>query len=266
MLTVSRQEFSRLTGMFAAEHLGFVVDAMAAGNTTVKAWVDNLVRPRAALLWDLEHTVYLAGSVEDAQAWRTLFDEQIAATKPGFLKLHCDPVAADTVFGGYRLQPRDRVLYRGTAAPAVRPTRLLSDGFEISAINERFDQLRRLRNFDAVLDEIESCWPSGEEFRRSGFGFVAHDMEQIVCWCTAECVSPRMCGIGIETLPAYQGRGFATLTAHRFLQHCADRGILAHWDAWTDNLPSIAAAERVGFTKIESYSIYTGIFDDATAP
>lgn len=263
VIVVPPVELSRLRTFFAAEHLGFVVDAMAAGNTVVKVWADNLVTPTAVLLWDLQHAVYLAGSAEHAQHWRDLFDEQIAATKPGFLKLHITAAAADTVFDGYDLQPRDRVLYRATTTPELR-TLPLPDGFAISSINDRFDQLRGLRNFDAVVDEIESCWPSVEGFRRSGFGFVAHNGDHIVCWCTAECVSPRTCGIGIETLPDYQGRGFATLTAQRFLQHAADQNTVAHWDAWAGNAPSIAVADKIGLTYVESYSIYTGVLDDTT--
>lgn len=262
MIMVPPAELSRLRTIFAVEHLGFVVDAMAAGNTSVEAWADNLVTPTAVLLWDLQHTVYVAGSAEPAQHWRDLFDEQIAATNPGFLKLHITAAARDTVFDGYDLQPRDRVLYRATTTPAELRTPPLPDGFAISSINDRFDQLRGLHNVDAVVEEIESCWPSIEAFRRSGFGFVAHDANQIVCWCTAECVSPRSCGIGIETLPEYQGRGFATLTAHRLLQHCSEQSTVAHWDAWAGNVPSVAVADRIGLTKIETYSIYTGTFDD----
>ena len=63
-------------------------------------------------------------------------------------------------------------------------------------------------------------------------------------------------GIGIETLPAYQGRGFATLTATAFLQYGCARGLTPYWDAFTSNAPSLAVAEKVGFVKAADYSVF----------
>lgn len=266
MLLMPREGLSRVRTLVAAEHLAFVVDAMAAGNTAARAWVDDLLAPRAALIWDLGHAVYLVGRIDEARSWRRVFDEQVAATNPGFLKVHLTQSVADSVFAGWPLQERARVLYRGSTAPAVPPSLRLPDGFRISAINDRFDQLCRLDNFDHVLAEIRSCWPSVRAFRQSGFGYIAHDANQVVCWCTAECVSQRACGIGIETLPAYQRRGFATMTAGAFLQHCADRGIVAHWDAWADNRPSTRVAEKIGLARVERYSIFVGAFEDVPPP
>lgn len=134
----------------------------------------------------------------------------------------------------------------------------LPAGFRISSINDRFHDLGALGNFAEVIEEIESCWNSVGDFRRAGFGFVAHDSQQIACWCTAECVSDGRCGIGIETVSAYQQQGFATLTASAFVDHCIDTGMTAYWDAWTDNLPSVAVAEKIGFSKAETYSIFVG--------
>jgi len=77
-----------------------------------------------------------------------------------------------------------------------------------------------------------------------------------VCWCTAEYVSDRKLGIGIETLPAYQGRGFATLTAAAFVQLCCARGLMPHWDAFQSNAPSLAVARKVGFEPVAEYAVF----------
>jgi GNAT superfamily N-acetyltransferase len=262
MIIVPASQLRRLRELSPAEHFGLVMDSMTAGHTTAQAWADDPLNPQASLVWDLQHSVFLVGSVQDAQGWRRLFDEQIAAAGPGLLKLHTTPSDADRVFGDYQLQPRGRVLYRQVAPARRQQPHRLPEGYRISSITERFDDLTRMANFDAVLAEIEACWPSVGHFRRSGFGYVAHDDGQIVCWCTAECVSDGVCGIGIETVADHQGRGFAALTARRFLQHCDQRGIRAHWDAWADNLASIAVAGRIGLTKIETYLVFVGVFED----
>jgi RimJ/RimL family protein N-acetyltransferase len=85
---------------------------------------------------------------------------------------------------------------------------------------------------------------------------------QIVCWCTAEYVSCGWCGIGIETIQAYQRRGLATATATAFLAHCAAHGIQPHWDCWANNVPSVRVAEKVGFALVEEYEVHCGRIED----
>jgi hypothetical protein len=147
-------------------------------------------------------------------------------------RLYATETAANAVFAEHSLRWRERVLYRGDRLAVAGWPRRVPAGFRISAINERFPELRMLSNFAEVTAEIGSCWNSMADFRRAGFGFCAHDAGTIVCWCTAEYVSDGQCGIGIETVAAYRGRGFATLTASAFVEHCAGRGVVPHWDAW----------------------------------
>jgi RimJ/RimL family protein N-acetyltransferase len=68
-------------------------------------------------------------------------------------------------------------------------------------------------------------------------------------------VSARWCGIGIETVATYRGRGLARATAQALLGECASRGLVPHWDAWADNLPSVAVAKRIGFELVEEYAV-----------
>jgi RimJ/RimL family protein N-acetyltransferase len=115
----------------------------------------------------------------------------------------------------------------------------------------------RLQNVQHVIAEIESCWPSLQQFYDKGFGVtLLLGEEEIVCWCTAEYVSAGRCGIGIETDEAYQNRGFATLTAAAFVEDCLARQVAPHWDSWTTNVPSLAVAEKVGFRMVQEYFVY----------
>ena len=72
-------------------------------------------------------------------------------------------------------------------------------------------------------------------------------------WCTAEYVSPGVCGVGIETLEPYQKRGLATVAAQTFVQHAMRLGWQVHWDSWLNNTPSIRVAEKAGFEKVTEY-------------
>jgi RimJ/RimL family protein N-acetyltransferase len=42
------------------------------------------------------------------------------------------------------------------------------------------------------------------------------------------------------------------------MEYCAERAVTPHWDAWTNNLASVAVAEKAGFQWIETYTIYVG--------
>lgn len=265
MELLPHRDVHRVRRLFAAEHLALVIDAVSAGNSPARVWADDSVT-RSALVWDRHHSVYFAGSVDDAQEWRALFDREIAPVGRGVLKIYATPEAVGTVFAGLPLQRRERVLYRGHGLAARDRSRSLPPGFHLSAIDDLGSELGglgRLAKAAEVIAEIESTWGSVADFLRAGFGFVAHDTEQIVSWCVAEFVSEGKCGIGIETIESHRGQGFATLTASVFTEACAQRQITPYWDAWTSNRASTAVAERLGLHQVETYSVSLGDFDDA---
>ena len=247
--------------LFDAEHQRFMLEAIVTGTTPARVWVDDAAAPAAALVFDGHHTVQLAGAVtDDARGWRQLFDREIASSEPGFLKVYVSEVAAAAVFSDLRLERRDRVLYRlGGPATGDRSARL-PEGFHVASMGDRFAEVSPLAGFSEVVAEIESGWSSVADFCRHGFGYVAHDGSKIVSWCTAEFLSADHCGTGIETRPDHQRRGLATACASAFVAECVRRGLVAYWDAWATNLPSLTVAERVGFERVADYSILVGDF------
>ena len=228
---------------FSEPQVRFVMDSMIAGNTPAVAWVSS----SGAVVFDGAHCLYIAGT--DPAAVSVVAD--LAQGRDGLVK----------VYGGnLRLTGRSRSLYAASASsvagPSVAvPEGSLPEGYKIASIVESMDGLGPLRNFSALLDEVTSMWGSDQAFLTRGFGFCAHDGTTIASWCTAEYVSPGRCGIGIETVQAFHGRGLATAVGAAFLRSCASRSMVAHWDAWTDNAPSIAVAEKLGFSLLATYSV-----------
>ena len=68
-------------------------------------------------------------------------------------------------------------------------------------------------------------------------------------------MSEDKCGIGIETIEEYEGRGIATIVASEFARHALTSGRRPHWDCWVSNTPSIRVAEKVGFADVYNYRI-----------
>ena len=273
MIYSLESNLERVRPLFTGDHLALVIDAVIAGNSPGRLWVDDPADPHSVFLWDKSHSFYLAGAPDQAAdnvALSRLFHDQISlyalAHDFGIFKVYTSSEnwtpTPETLFAANNLRKLDRVFYRGATLNISDWRARLPAGFQVSAINDEFAALSALENFALVTEEIKSCWNALDDFRQRGFGFCTHDSERIVCWCTAEYVSGNQCGIGIETVEEYQRRGFASATASAFVEYCQERGIRPHWDAWATNTPSVRVAETVGFQKVEEYSSSLGQFGD----
>jgi len=102
-------------------------------------------------------------------------------------------------------------------------------------------------------------WSSPQAYR-ARFGSVARVGDTIVYWCTAEYVSERMCGIGIETIENYQNQGIASATAAHFINECLRRQVTPHWECDQQNIGSKRVAEKVGFDLLQETVVWSGYF------
>lgn len=259
--------------LFDVPHLGFVVDAMAAGNSPATIWVDDIAQPRSAFIWDTTHSLYVGGAADNptfmADVGKLISETLLPEGQKqqlGVFKIYSASAewAAEIpqLFQREMLTQYERMLFRfdpgnETQSPVVLP------GFQVQPITRELLENADRANAENVLEEIGSCWTALDRFYAQGFGFcVVTDNGDIAGWCTAEYVSDGVCGVGIETVEAYQGQGVATMAARAFVQHCAVRGWTAHWDSWTTNLPSVKVAQKAGFQKVIDYSIQIYMFEE----
>jgi GNAT superfamily N-acetyltransferase len=261
-----------LHALFDLPHLGFVVDAMVAGNSPATIWIDNVDHPQSAFIWDNSHSLYFGGAADNPN-FKTDLGKLITDTilpegqkqQLGVFKIYStsDAWAAQIpdLLQRETLPIRERMLFRfGPGSVTHSPVAL--SGFQLQPITRDLLADSGRANAANVLEEIGSCWTALDRFYAQGFGFcVVTDAGDIAGWCTAEYVSDGVCGVGIETVEAYQGQGVATLAATAFVQHCATQGWTAHWDSWATNLPSVKVAQKVGFQKVTDYSVQIYMFD-----
>jgi RimJ/RimL family protein N-acetyltransferase len=141
---------------------------------------------------------------------------------------------------------------------------LLPDGFHLRFVDRALLAETHLQNLIDLTEEMRSERASVEDFLTHSFGVcIVHDAE-IVGWCLSEYNSGQRCEVGIQTLPAYRRRGFATAMASAFIEHALDTGLTEiGWHCWVSNTPSIATARKVGFRKVKDYPVYLAWFDDA---
>ncbi|HEX2906181.1 MAG TPA: GNAT family N-acetyltransferase [Phototrophicaceae bacterium] len=264
------EQFATVRPLFIGQHLELVIDGIIAGNSPVLIWVDDLARPRTAYIWDKFHCHYLAGNPHNATFNAELcglIAEQLlpTITPPVFVKVTYTPEwepHVPALFPAIELKLYPRVFLTLNNFNGSEWRRRIPDGFTMQPINAALLGNTSLNHVTEVLAEIRQCWPSVEQFLANGFGFcLVHHQEEIAGWCTGEYRSAGKCGIGIETVEAYQRRGLAQLTASALVEHALAAGLAPHWDSWARNVPSVAVAEKIGFRVAVNYSAYVGVFE-----
>jgi GNAT superfamily N-acetyltransferase len=262
-------EYSQALPLIGAEqptYFPIVARALAEGNTPGELWVDAVDKPTSAFMWDEDVICGLAGDPDNGpfnDAVAHLITERIMphnlARGKGWLKVYYTSEAweeqAAALFAGATIRKVDRRLYAMRWLKVADWQSRVPTGFEVRRMDAALLRAGGLGNLARVVEEIGCCWPSVEHFLANGFGFCMLGEGRIVCWCTGEYASGHDIGIGIATDPGYQGRGFATLTAAAFVQHCIANNLTAYWDARADNLPSLAVAEKVGFERVSDYRV-----------
>lgn len=134
-----------------------------------------------------------------------------------------------------------------------------SDDFDDSA-EEGYEMIRiKKEHFVGVKNEflqekISLYWPAPETFLKEGIGYASIYEDEIVSVCFSGFVAGNVHGIDIETLKPHQGKRLAQSLARKFVQECLQKDIIAYWDCMKMNKPSIAVAERLGFTHVSTYT------------
>ena len=249
------------------------VESIAEGNTAGQCWaVSESGQPAAAILWDQGNNVFYlsCGRVSDTVVAEcaSLFSQKIRgyAVSGNLSYFRICAGSRDleeqlpSVLPDCDLVPRHKVFYGLAEDTRVSGPARTPEGLRIVSIDRECLSSGKYAGIDAIKAEINWMWTSFERYFGAGFGYAAVLNEKIVCWCTSEYVSSRMCGIGIETDEEYRGRGIATATTQRFLDECRTRGIRPHWECDPDNRASVRVAQKAGFALLDEMKCWAGRF------
>lgn len=251
----------------------WAIASVAAGNTAGRLWLAEGDGPEPTLLlWDQGNNVfYLAGAAPAPSARDALTRVVAEELRPtpvaqGLARFKIRAITpalealASKLFAGANLQEATSAVYLFEArSPSVTPMPAIPD-FQLLPISRALLEHAGLEGCREVLEEIRWMWADPERFYREGFGVAACVPGAVVGWCTAEYVSPGRCGVGIATVPAFEGQGVATAMAARFVALCHTRGIAPLWETATTNLASRRVAAKVGFTLAAESRAWIGTF------
>ena len=273
MKEISEYRIEEYVKHFPGSQPEMVLASVIDGNTEAQLWYtpqpdSNVV----CFLWDKGNNVfYLSGQLvlpETIKDLASLINTHVKekAIKEGLSYFNVKTLSSSLensitdIFQNIALHKIDKFFYtfRAQKVKSIPNPRL--EGIQYHPIDADFLEEGRFENSQDVKSEIEWMWPSLGRFLEKGFGIIAVLDASIVCWCTAEYVSEKKCGIGIEVVDEFQNKGIATATAAHFLEHCMNRNIFAHWECDKDNIGSVRVAEKVGFEKIEETVFWSGEF------
>lgn len=247
-------------GLLTKSKKYFVYQSILDGNTPGEIYFNDLLNPTSAVILDGGNFVlYLegVGSKKDlfyikndilTDALREKYDEWI-------LVVFGDQTwrsSFDQVFTSHEVHIGEKTLLRHELCEIHEFA--IDKSIQVTPItNEILNS--DMSHVKDLIEEVSSMWGSKEGFEKKGFGTCAIYEGQIIGWCTAEFVSERTCGIGIETIEAFQKKQVATKMTEAFLNLCKVKNIMPYWDSWTKNEPSVKTALKNSFEVLDRFNV-----------
>lgn len=241
------------------QQMRMVIESVAEGNTLARIWQVAGSTNRTVFLWDQGNNVFYISNKKNSDVDLVSLEELIQTEirdqaisenschfKMRFLTTEDTELSKRLLKDFYKghLLERFYTYVKNSVDPDSFP---YPSDIQFERIDRKLLENTALTGNRELLDEIRWMWPSVERFNEKGFGIAALSGDTIVCRCTAEYVSRRICGIGIETVESREKQGIAAAVTARFVDYCLKRSIIPCWECNSDNVASVRVAEKTGF-------------------
>jgi GNAT superfamily N-acetyltransferase len=264
------------------------VRAVARGFQNGRIFTDDPSHPGTALVYHSCGAALLCGNGAEKAALRLVVSLLLAEERLGGnrFRLYCHPGSWDgklcAALGGRLLRYSD-FESQGMMDPEAIVGRISSarDGSVVAwtRVGFAFDEKSFCRGRDKTVGPPEGFtiapidaglfarvsgtvapkifWESADRFQEHGFGFclVAPD-GGIASTSFSAYIDGEEVDVGIETDPAYRGRGFAYRICRTMIAGCLERGLRPVWGCRKDNTGSRRLAGKLGFSEIMYHPTY----------
>jgi GNAT superfamily N-acetyltransferase len=258
-------QYPQITPLFSALDYNLVIRSVVEGNTPAWVYVDNVDAPTAALMWDRQDAMLLAGTPEssalNSDIRGILIDQILPDARERWvpeLTLCYTPAhwsdVIEQILPGFEAVLVSRSSYR-LESLKIDWRSCLPEEFSLRPIDSELLS-SDLSNIDDVRGWIDSFWHTPTDFLRKGFGFCAVHEDSIASWSLTVFAAGSERELGLATDSRYRKRGLATISAAACVEHCLTNGLTPHWHCAADNIPSHRVAEKIGFRKERDYSVY----------
>ncbi|WP_208590448.1 GNAT family N-acetyltransferase [Gracilibacillus suaedae] len=245
------------------------VEAVILGNNPGRIFVDNPESPDAAFMWlgnndgffllgneknvvfrkQLDH--FIEKNIFPEAKMQGLNDLEIIAHHPEW-----NPVI-ETIFKQRNLENWNQRVYQLSQTNYIAEKEpILNRQYQMTKINKALYENNTIENIEFLHTNIIEFWASTQHFFDKGIGYCIVYDHQIVSICFSGFVAEKQQCINIETVEEYRGKMLAQKAAHLFVQECFEKNEIPYWDCMVENSPSVAVAEKLGFTKKFEYKGY----------
>jgi GNAT superfamily N-acetyltransferase len=92
-----------------------------------------------------------------------------------------------------------------------------------------------------------SFWNNADDFVRSGIAFGLYYQGKLAAVSFSSFVAPGKLELGIETVEAFRGRGFAERVCAALIDYCLQKNLEPIWSCRLENRGSYLLAQKLGF-------------------
>ena len=262
---LKKSEYNKIQHLFKELSFTLSNDAVINGVRSGRIYVDNVTDPKSVFVWAKPSEFFLVGNPGNDLfnlSVHKLLEEKIMPellrNKIDFSVFYCSSDEWDDklefILRSHVIRKNYRWLCRFNQSTFRHKTEIPSE-LNVARIDELLIK-KKLLNVKKVIDYISFHWNSIENYVQKGFGFCLLLNDVIVSWCISGNNVDKKCEMIIGTDERFRNRGFASILASVFLDYCITSNLTPIWQCGTENLPSMAVADKLGFKKELLYPVY----------
>ncbi|HEY8889197.1 MAG TPA: GNAT family N-acetyltransferase [Clostridium sp.] len=264
MYKLKLYEYKKVEHIFKELAFNIVIKSVINGNTPGEIYVDNMVNPKTALVWDMMGELLIEGDDNNNEYNMEINKLIIDDLKPRAAKRYIPCFdfyyskkfenKLDVLLQEENCTRIDRNVYKFKALKLNWRENIPKD-CSMVIINEKLLERKDLKYIESVEGWISSFWHSASDFTSKGVGYCLIKEDIVVSWCLSVFVSGKNFELGLETVAQYRGNGYGKLTAAACIEYCIENNIIPFWQCNKDNIPSNKVSESIGFKKDFQYYI-----------
>ena len=267
-------EFRKALPLFQGFDYSLSILAAIEGNNPGRIFVDDINLPRTAFGLTVEG--YLLAGEHDNPATNEaliqffsekIFTGQVFVNGDESMSLAVYPQTWETrlpeLIPMYEIEKNRRYYYQCRKVK-FDWRKAIPEGYQVCRVDQDLLNDPKIVFPDVIRDwfDIEEMWWRVDNFLSKGVSYCVLRGQEVVAWCTPDCVAGKRIDVGIITHPEHRQRGLASLAVAATVDHCLNQGFAAiGWHCNAENVSSWKTAEKVGFERKSEYFYYYYMYD-----
>ena len=266
---IRKSQFSTVTPLLEGVSAYLSLPAVIEGTSSGRVWVDDLIDPGSALVWDLANGFLFVcaksrSDVDNSEVTKVLKETlKPLARKSGYTELYIlflpeiEETHVDELLRNLPFSTRD-IYHFHLSSPSTISTSdiVIPPPFQLVRIDHEILDNDKIINIKEIKRCIKACWNSLEDYFENGVGYLLLTDDTVVSWCSTDYVVSNTCDLYVETFDGYREKGFGTIVASASVKECLYRNYEVDWHCWQYNTGSIRLAEKIGFSRKTIQRVY----------